>query len=426
MFLGGLILGLVAAVSFLAYHGSRPINVTVFISVFILLQALVSAMTLVVMGRQVFGKVPMRPTVFQVLISAGFFKQLDRKLAGVPETSGRTALKQSGGFSTLLHRVSGSHNGILFWTFFMLSTLFALGISCGALGGTLFRVAVSDLAFGWQSTLMTSGLQVHELVSWIGLPWSWCLPQALPTLEQIEGSRIVLKEGIAHLSSDHLAAWWPFLCMGLLVYGLGLRLLVAGLALRCRTAALAGVDMGRARIQRLLVRMRSVRMETRVRDWPADRGVDPPCPPRPGRDEPSKADSHQQDNGLGDTTGDLIVGDSTGPDRPQALILLSKRACPESELAGLVARVEGQLGVRAARTTPVTFDADRDRDRLLKLVQDDSKMTVIFLQEVWQPPIRGLLYYYSQIKAQVFSQNRVWILLIQTPAGRIRLFLQKI
>ena len=35
------------------------------------------------------------------------------------------------------------------------------------------------------------------------------------------------------------------------------------------------------------------------------------------------------------------------------------------------------------------------------------------LQEVWQPPIRGLLYYFVQIR-QIFPDSPLWIVMIQT------------
>jgi hypothetical protein len=40
---------------------------------------------------------------------------------------------------------------------------------------------------------------------------------------------------------------------------------------------------------------------------------------------------------------------------------------------------------------------------------------VIFLQEVWQPPIRGLLHYLSQLKQGVLRDKNLWILLTQAP-----------
>ena len=78
------------------------------------------------------------------------------------------------------------------------------------------------MAFGWQSTVQVSEGVVHSIVKWLAVPWSWFIPPELahPTLAQIEGSRLVLKDGIYHLVTPDLVAWWPFLCFAVLFYGL--------------------------------------------------------------------------------------------------------------------------------------------------------------------------------------------------------------
>ncbi len=45
----------------------------------------------------------------------------------------------------------------------------------------------------------------------------------------------------------------------------------------------------------------------------------------------------------------------------------------------------------------------------------DGADPVIFLQEVWQPPIRGLLHYLVQLKQGVLQEKNVWILLTRAP-----------
>jgi hypothetical protein len=40
---------------------------------------------------------------------------------------------------------------------------------------------------------------------------------------------------------------------------------------------------------------------------------------------------------------------------------------------------------------------------------------VIFLQEVWQPPIRGLLHYLVQLKQGVLQDKNLWVLLTRAP-----------
>ena len=103
---------------------------------------------------------------------------------------------------------------------YAIRSYYGIGFNLGVLGATLSKVVFSDMAFAWQSTLQLSPELLAELVRWVALPWSWIVPQAYPTLSQIQGSQMVLKEGIAHLSSANLTAWWPFLCCSVAVYGL--------------------------------------------------------------------------------------------------------------------------------------------------------------------------------------------------------------
>ena len=90
------------------------------------------------------------------------------------------------------------------------------------------------MAFGWQSSLQFSAGQVAEAARCLALPWSWFLQEGLgyPSLEQVQGTQIVLKEGIYNLDTKNLVSWWPFLCMSLVCYGLLPRciMLLAGLS----------------------------------------------------------------------------------------------------------------------------------------------------------------------------------------------------
>ena len=73
----------------------------------------------------------------------------------------------------------------------------------------------TDRAFGWQSSLVDAPAKVEQIVRWVSAPWSWALPEqtALPTREQIEGSKIILRESRTQLASENLLAWWPFLIL---------------------------------------------------------------------------------------------------------------------------------------------------------------------------------------------------------------------
>jgi hypothetical protein len=125
----------------------------------------------------------------------------------------------------ILKARSSVYGSLFYWPMFVLFQLFAIGFNLGLLSATLIKISTSDLAFGWQSTLQFSVEAIHRTIMLIALPWSWLVSGGgYPTLAEIEGSRIILKEGIYHLTTENLIAWWPFLVFCLLFYGLFLRL----------------------------------------------------------------------------------------------------------------------------------------------------------------------------------------------------------
>ncbi|MBF0229645.1 MAG: DUF2868 domain-containing protein [Desulfamplus sp.] len=117
------------------------------------------------------------------------------------------------------HQVYGS---LFLIQTFILMQLFGIAFNLGVLLYTLFRVFFFDTAFGWQSTLQISPELVYNIVKIVAAPWSWLFPDGVgfPDINQIVGSRIVLKDGIYHLTTDNLVSWWPFICLTILFYGL--------------------------------------------------------------------------------------------------------------------------------------------------------------------------------------------------------------
>jgi len=121
------------------------------------------------------------------------------------------------------------------------------------------------MAFGWQSTLMTASDRIHGALAVISLPWSWFVPQPLahPSLEQIEGSSILLKEGIATLATKDLVSWWPFLCLGIFFYAVLPRFMLIMVSFLAQRRAVGEFDFERPRFKKLLVRMKSPIMDIR-------------------------------------------------------------------------------------------------------------------------------------------------------------------
>lgn len=117
----------------------------------------------------------------------------------------------------------------LWWLLSQLQWLwvwFALGI----LVVYLLLLLLSDLAFGWSSTLLLDGDALVQLMHWISLPWAWLWPAAVPDAALIELTRFARIEA-TDTSLQQASGWWRFLLASLLCYNLLPRV---GLVLFCR------------------------------------------------------------------------------------------------------------------------------------------------------------------------------------------------
>lgn len=216
--LGGLLAGASLVRGLLAYTGVEPVNVSVFLLLAVLPQAalcLLAAAVFLLRGRAGMGV----PAVLRPLLALPWRRE---------------RLAAQAGFFRALVLGRGWAAPMLAWDCLGVLHLGGLCLALGSLVGVLVSVAVTDLAFGWQSTLQVGSEGMLALVSALALPWSW-LPAdwgLIPTLAQIEGSRIVLKDGMATLANRDLVAWWPFLGMCLGLYALLPRIVLLAMARR--------------------------------------------------------------------------------------------------------------------------------------------------------------------------------------------------
>ena len=411
---GGLA-GLILAYGFLAYHGVRPVNVALFFFVFVLIPFvffLLSAAGLVIHHFRGYGAGfgGMYALVSNVLFERvpGMLRRLRRKAGESSTENGRTRLDEA---LLFIRTKKQSYGDLFFWPLVILVSLFALFFSLGALGGTVFRVAFSDVAFGWQSTLAATSSAVHDLVSLVSLPWSAWVPDALtgPTPEQIEGSRIVLKQGIAALATEHLVSWWPFLCVSMVCYAVIPRLLMIGGAVMAQRSALNRFDFQQPRFRRLIVRMKSPVMDIGYEESPSAR------PPSDAlKNDPSSGQTMDHPSPAPKRAGkDFSRNDAESIGTP-AVVLAPVPAWDQAaadRISALLAR-QFLLDVRQV----IFVGQDLEADSLL-LGPDVLKGAdpVIFLQEVWQPPIRGLLHYLVQLKQGVLQDKNLWVLLTRAP-----------
>jgi len=402
--LSGGILGVSLAYSFLAYHGTSPINVAVFMAVFIVFQFLLILFTLIVVIRRAIGAATRRnqdqTSVIHTVLIFIFFNFLPRclkKAGGTIAKKNRTTLEYT---SSLIRRKNREYSRLFFWTFFILASVFAFSFSTGAVSGTFFRVIVSDMAFGWQSTLMATSEGVHDIISLIALPWSWFMPEsvAVPSLEQVEGSRIVLKDGISVLATQDLVSWWPFLCMGILFYAILPRgaLIIAGLL--AHHHGLQQFDFKRPRFKRLIARMQSP-----VVDINADGTQEAQSP---AAQHPSSRAMEKQ----GSFEATLDIAGQT------ALVLASNTVYSDAAMAKVISHINRHLFFDVKEMIAIQFDFDADSDAVCR-IKTSTADQVILLHEVWQPPIRGVLYYITQIKA-VLPEDRPLKILLTQDAGQ--------
>lgn len=420
----GVLSGISLAYSFLAYHGTRPINVTIFFAMFIFFHVLLFSLTLFVLAGRFFkgrtGNGEPHHSIVHTLLSVFFFKGFPGILKKIGRPLGEKGMETIEYIASLIRMRNREYRLIFFWPFFVLSSFFAAAFSAGALGGTLFRVAVSDMAFGWQSTLLTASDRIHGALAVISFPWSWFVPKTLahPSLEQIEGSRILLKEGISTLATKDLVSWWPFLCLGIFFYAVLPRLMLIMVSFMAQKRAVGQFDFERPRFKKLLVRMKSPIMDIRFDETPISlAGRQNNSPADPSGVDPPEPDSLGPDSlGSGGTGPEIRSAKQTQVNGSHAVVLVPGSVYGEENFGAVKEAVRRNLFLDVRSMISLSFDYSQDRELLVSLAKA-SKDPVILLQEVWQPPIRGLLHYFVLLKTQIFTDRPLYILLTQTPGA---------
>jgi hypothetical protein len=396
---GGALTGGGIAFSLLTYTGVAPLNVSVFLGALVLPQLLLLTLMLMVGLFRKVRRLPFSSGSVLISLTGGFLARLTasarqkalRRLSGEQ----RETLDAVMGLIRGKRRIYG---GIFHWPPFRVLQLFGIGFNLGAIGATLLRIVGSDVAFGWQSTVQFSPDVAYEAVRTIALPWSWLLPPGLahPTLAEIEGSRIILKEGIYHLATHDLVSWWPFLLLTLAVYGLLPRLLLWAAGWIAERRGLGRLALDHADADRVVRRMRTPRFVTEGR----------PSAERPADVIPAESDAPPaaEVSADGEKARVALVPDDIFDD------------CPEDELRTLVGR---ELGYPVSAQMRVDLDPESDRERIAtvtaRLARGNGTAGILILQEAWQPPIREHIGFIKALREAVGERVRIDIGLIGRP-----------
>jgi hypothetical protein len=254
----GFITGLGAAAGVLHYTGERPVNVFVYLFVFVILQFFLSLVSFGLIIRR--KKLTDRSfSIFHTVLAgvvSKLFQRAEKQVSNMLDAEKRIGLQAVLGHVKGLNQIYGT---LFYWPIFLMAQLAAVSFQCGVLLSTISLVLVRDIAFGWQSTVQVSSSTVFAIIQTMAVPWRFLLGEGLgyPGFSEITGSHIVLKDGIYHLVSSDLSSWWPFLCLSVFFYGLLPRffLLLGGLFKQKR--ALEIISFKHSSVEALLYRMRT-------------------------------------------------------------------------------------------------------------------------------------------------------------------------
>lgn len=380
------------ALSFLSYSGRTPVNVATFLALFVVSQLLVLVILLFFLSAGRLRTRPPLPLTYSLIRRGVFFLAL--KISRYTQKHG-PASQLLAALSGNVHRFGELYGPIFLFPFFLLVQLAAIGFNLGVEAAILLKVVGTDVAFGWQSTLQPGAEAVFHLVQLIALPWSWALPTgiAYPDLAQIQGSQMVLKEGIYRLSTGNLVSWWPFLCLCVAVYGLLPRLVLYCSGRFTCNLLLLRLRFDSAAHRQVLHRMLTPRLSTTV------------TPDQPETQQQTTMKPEEQKN---------VV--SAGK---QCLVLIPEEIFADCPRKGLADVIKQHVGMKPRKY--LSFDSpDVEESGLsgeIGQALDPTIDSLVILQEAWQPPIEEFFSFIDQLRVIIDKKVLITIALIGKPAA---------
>ncbi|WP_242475338.1 DUF2868 domain-containing protein [Thiohalocapsa halophila] len=262
-FLGGV--GVASAL--LHYEGDQPVNVSWYVFVLVILQVLLLIATAVAWYAR--RSHTMQTAVQDFSLVGHLLKPLfgaaarwvqHQRLAHVPPDVREHAKARKG----LLSGHFSLYGPAAYLPMLIPAQLFGIGFNVGVILTTVALEWFTDMAFGWGSALDVQPGTIHTLAHIIALPWSWLFGDGLgvPTLEQVQGTRISLKDPLFIMDAEHLRSWRWFLVLAVFTYGLLPRLVLLGLSLLTVRRTLAALPFTHQRTQALYARMITPQLET--------------------------------------------------------------------------------------------------------------------------------------------------------------------
>lgn len=421
----GLVVGIAVASALLHYDGKHPVNVSWYIFVLVLLQILLAGTAMLVWYSR--RSAAVRDAVQDVSLLGHLIKPLfsraarwiqRQRLAHVPPDVRDQAKAKQG----LLEAHYALYGPAAYLPVLIPAQVFGIGFNLGAILTTIALEWFTDLAFGWGSALNVTPATIHAIAHTIALPWSWLFGEGVgvPTLAQVEGTRISLKDPLYVLSAEHLRSWRWFLVLAVFTYGLVPRLMLLGLSVLTQRRRLAALPFTHQRTQALYARMITPTLETA-----AGCSVGPAMPiPAPLKPltGPRTAPGHEA------TAVPMLKGDSAAV----ASMGVAGNACvlmihvdiadvlEEADHGRLQQMLMQHTGWRVAASA--TFGGGRAMaDQAIDLIENTRwqplPARIALIQDGSQPPITESLRFLRAVRAAAGEQAEILLALVGDPDG---------
>ena len=359
-----------ASLSYLVYYGKKPVNVTFYLSVFVIFQFLLFFISSIYLFIRIFSKNIKGLTISQNVLYIIIVRLLTKAVKTAANQFSKNQRDIIDSKIALLKQKKMIFRSIVNWPVFNLAQTGSLFFNCGVLLATLFRVFTSDLAFGWQTTFQLGETTIYRFIASISIPWSWLIPSPLahPTLDQVRGTHIILKEGISHMKTSDLTSWWPFLCFAVLFYGVLPRIFLLLTGIAKQHYELKNLDFNSNTFKKILLRMQTPLVNSKNES-------------ETDTSEYSYGSSASLSNSASFLSGSKLQY------QKESCILIPEDIVSlinQKELNGLLFT---KYGFHIENTITINFDNDMDKQTLDEIKTGNMKLLFI-IQEAWQPPIQ--------------------------------------
>jgi hypothetical protein len=357
----GTLTGIAVALAAFAYDGSQPVNVVRLLALLVGVQLVLLALTLALLPGRVAGFRRIQDLIAALnpgAWAAGIYAKLARASPDAARLFDR-------------HAAQAASRRFAKWQLLFWSQTAAVAFNVAALVAAIMLVTFSDLAFGWSTTLDANPQTVTRVVQTIAWPWHAVAPEAVPSAALVEQSQFFRLDGgdVAGGSPRALGAWWPFIVLALITYGLAPRLVLLALTAARLRAATAALLLEDSHVTALIDRMAAPEIETTAAEHD---------------------DAPRTELGLPAATPPI-----TG--RAQALIWEGSLA---ADAARDYARRHLGLDVREVAEAGGGRALATDRAALERLAVDATQTLVVFTP-AWEPPLLELLDFLAELRRRI-------------------------